>query len=401
MVFVCRLNLKQVVCLSASGELERDLVLGRSAASPNTVTFDGGPLIAFPGLVNSHDHLEFNAYTTLGRPPYQDAQQWGLDIHARASARVEAIEAIPKKARLQWGLLKNLLSGVTAVVDHSKTPCPPDTSNALRVVTAYRYIHSPAMRGAGRRVLGPSSGRPVVVHIGEGITENTARQARRLLRFNIFRNPIIGIHGIALSPDDAGRLRALVWCPVSNLHLFGRTADVEVLQHRTTILFGSDSSLSAPGSIWDHLRCARDLGVVSDAQLFAMVTDRAREIWQLPSSDPLADAAAGDIVVARRRQKDPWESFFALCPDDILLVIARGVPVLVDDRLWQPLQGCLAGSRMVRIGLTNSVKHVTLNPPDLIPTLWHTPAKAALEEFGIDFGQGDIDQGVSALAARP
>lgn len=401
MVFSCRLNLKRVVCLSASGDQERDLILGRSAASPKTVTFDGEPLIAFPGLVNSHDHLEFNAYTALGNPPYQDAQQWGRDIHARASARIARIEAIPKEVRLQWGLLKNLLSGVTAVVDHSKTPCPPDTSATPQVVTAYRFIHSPAMRGAGLRVLGPSLGRPIVVHIGEGITEDTARQAHRLLRFNLFRNPIIGVHGVALSAADADRLRALVWCPVSNLHLFGKTADVEALQHRTTILFGSDSSLSAPGSIWDHLRCARDLDVVSDVQLFAMVTDRARKIWHLPSSDPLVDSATGDIVVARCRQKDPWESFFSLCPDDILLVIARGAPVLVDGSLWQPLQGCVADSRMVRIRLTNSVKHVALNPPDLIRTLRDTPARAALDEFGVDIGQGDIGQGVSALAAMP
>ena len=154
-------------------------------------------------------------------------------------------------------------------------------------------------------------------------------------------------------------------------------------------------------SIWDHLRCARDLDVVSDADLFAMVTDRAREIWQLPASDPLVDSASGDIVVARRRQKDPWESFFSLCPDDILLVIARGAPVLVDDSLWQPLKGCVADSRMVRICLTNSVKHVALDPPDLVNTLWDTPAGAALDEFGIDIGQGAIGQDVSAMATTP
>ena len=39
--------------------------------------------ILHPGLVNAHEHLHRNHYGRLGHPPYQDAYEWGADIHHR------------------------------------------------------------------------------------------------------------------------------------------------------------------------------------------------------------------------------------------------------------------------------------------------------------------------------
>src|SRR5438094_463304 len=76
--------------------------------------------IAFPGLINSHDHLEFNLFPRLGNRIYADYTEWGRDIHATNRDAIEAVLKIPKPLRVQWGIYKNLLNGVTTVVHHGE-----------------------------------------------------------------------------------------------------------------------------------------------------------------------------------------------------------------------------------------------------------------------------------------
>jgi len=47
----------------------------------------------------------------------------------------------------------------------------------------------------------------------------------------------------------------------------------------TTLLFGTDATISAEGSIWDHLRLARKIGGISDSDLFASVSSIPARYW--------------------------------------------------------------------------------------------------------------------------
>ena len=74
--------------------------------------------IAFPGLINSHDHLEYNLYPRLGHKIYGDYVEWGNDIHIKDKELINSIESVPAELRLQFGVLKNLICGVTFVAHH-------------------------------------------------------------------------------------------------------------------------------------------------------------------------------------------------------------------------------------------------------------------------------------------
>ena len=37
--------------------------------------------LVLPGLINAHDHLEFNLFPQLGRGPYPNAGEWARDIY--------------------------------------------------------------------------------------------------------------------------------------------------------------------------------------------------------------------------------------------------------------------------------------------------------------------------------
>src|SRR5215217_6394908 len=72
--------------------------------------------ILHPGLVNAHDHLHRNHFGRLGHPPYQDAYQWGEDIHHRFAERIALARTMPRRDALLRGAWKNLRAGVTTVV---------------------------------------------------------------------------------------------------------------------------------------------------------------------------------------------------------------------------------------------------------------------------------------------
>src|SRR5436309_11620189 len=88
------------------------------------VEIDLRRFLILPGLINAHDHLEFNLYPRLGRGPYPNAGAWARDVYRPEESPVRELLAIPKNTRLLWGGLKNLLSGVTTVCHHNPREQP-------------------------------------------------------------------------------------------------------------------------------------------------------------------------------------------------------------------------------------------------------------------------------------
>jgi cytosine/adenosine deaminase-related metal-dependent hydrolase len=110
---------------------------------------------------------------------------------------------------------------------------------------------------------------------------------------------------------------AVVWCPSSNRFLFGHTAPAELLAPGIDVLLGSDSLLTADGSLLRELHVARDLGLVSHARLLDAVggTAAKRLGVELPSLDV---GSRADVIVLRRPLLEATEA-------DIALVVANGV----------------------------------------------------------------------------
>ena len=99
--------------------------------------------LVLPGLINAHDHLEFNLFPQLGRGPYPNAGEWARDIYHPDRSPIREHLRVPKPVRLWWGALKNLLSGVTTVCHHN--PYERDVFGAdfpVRVVRRFSWAHS-------------------------------------------------------------------------------------------------------------------------------------------------------------------------------------------------------------------------------------------------------------------
>src|SRR6185312_14526801 len=106
--------------------------------------------------------------------------------------------------------------------------------------------------------------RPFAIHIGEGTDKASHDEINELIRWNLFKRKIIGVHGVAMDEDQAAAFEALVWCPASNYFLLNDTASIDELKIKTTILFGTDSTLTSSWNLWEHLRIARDTLLLTD-----------------------------------------------------------------------------------------------------------------------------------------
>jgi len=99
--------------------------------------------VMLPGLINAHDHLEFNLFPQLGRGPYANATEWARDIHHPDRSPVREHLRVPMRVRLWWGALKNLLSGVTTVCHHNPYNAAVfDAAFPVRVVRRFAWAHS-------------------------------------------------------------------------------------------------------------------------------------------------------------------------------------------------------------------------------------------------------------------
>jgi len=286
--------------------------------------------VAFPGLINSHDHLDFNCFPQLGDRNYQNYTEWGKHIHERYSADIEAVLKIPEGLRATWGMYKNLLAGVTTVVNHGAVL---NIKNPLvNIEKTSQSLHSVAFEKNWKQKLNNPllKNKICVIHAGEGVDEGSSKEIDQLLQWNLLKRKLIAVHGVAMNIEQAKKINALVWCPVSNQFLLNRHADIEHLKQHTKLLFGTDSTLTADWNIWHHLRAARETALVTDAELFETLTRTPANIWGYNCGE-ISKHKDADIVVARTGNN--WDDLYGIDPENILLVIQQGVIRMFDAAL--------------------------------------------------------------------
>ncbi|HYH82276.1 MAG TPA: amidohydrolase family protein [Longimicrobium sp.] len=279
-----------------------------------------------PGLINAHDHLHRNHYGRLGDPPYANAYAWGRDLHARHAEAVARGRALPRREALLRGAWKNLFAGVTTVVHHDRWEDDFEAGFPLRVVPI-RTAHSLGFEPAWAAALAGSG--PLAIHLAEGTDALSADEVRELARRGLLDGDLLAVHVVGADADGVARLRAagaaVVWCPSSNLFLFGRTAPRELLAPGIDVLLGSDSLLTGDGTLLDEIHLARRLGLLSDERLLDAVGAVAAR--RLGIAAPSLDVGArADLAVFRR---PVLEAGIA----DVAVVVAAGVPRVLDPAL--------------------------------------------------------------------
>jgi hypothetical protein len=119
--------------------------------------------------------------------------------------------------------------------------------------------------------------------------------------------------------------------------LFDKHADVEQLKGNTTLVFGTDSTLTASWDIWRHLRLGRSLQKLSDTELFSSITTSPAKLWNI-NGGKIEVGKDADLIIVNRKSEDGWEGIYSTTPADILLILHKGQVRLFDETIqWQPV----------------------------------------------------------------
>lgn len=261
-----------------------------------------------PGLINAHDHLQLNSLPPLEPDKvYRHAYQWILDIAARRRSDpwFEASATAARDERLAIGGVKNLLSGVTTVAHHDRPYSflfDPDYPTG--VANQYGWSHSLYIEGeASVRASYRHTpiGWPWIIHAAEGLDGDAREEFERLDRLGCIGPNTLLVHGTALDRGQRKRLdraaAGLVWCPSSNLRLFGATIDATELIACGRVALGTDSRLSGARDLLAELGIAGTIGDLDDSTLESLVTRQAARLLRLTDRGVLKPGARADILV--------------------------------------------------------------------------------------------------------
>lgn len=321
------------------------------------VDLDGAYVL--PGLINAHDHLELNHYGRLKfRERYANVSQWVDDMRPRLSVdpAIRAGQAHRLAHRLFIGGLKNLLAGVTTVGHHNPLYREIGRFCAVRVVRDFGWAHSFQMVNQPVGARGEPGGdmvarhrstpshQPFITHLAEGVDSEAQAELELLKATGCLTDNTVLVHGVALSADqrhqvaDAGA--GLVWCPASNLFLFGETPDVRPLlkepRTRARVALASDSRISGARDLLDEVRVAHQAMPMPAKDLLHLVTTGPAELLRLKNAGQIATGRPADLTVLPNHAADAGAALLNASRKNVRLVMVGGRP-LVGDVDFEPV----------------------------------------------------------------
>jgi len=317
---------------------------GDVLSTPAGAAVDLNGYLVLPGLINAHDHLEFALFPRMGKGGYKNFLEWAQDIHCSHAAEIARHRQVPKHVRLWWGGIRNVLAGVTTVCHHN--PFEHELFSEefiLRVVKDFGWAHSLSLDpGAGLKKKATPAGQPFLIHLAEGIDEQSGQEIFELERAGALDAGTVIIHGLGMRAQGRALLRSagagLIWCPSSNLFLFGTSMCPEEIGRFPKVALGSDSPLTANGDFLDEVRCAHEVLQTPAAELYDYVTQQpARILGAKNGEGALRPRGFADLIAVRDTGLTPAETLSTLSYQEVELVLLAGRVQLASPELKQRL----------------------------------------------------------------
>ncbi len=311
----------------------------------------------FPGLIELHNHLAYNALSLWHVPRlFTNRGQWG------GTPEYQRLVTGPMKV---LGLTEDVMPSLVRYVECKCLVGGVTTSQGIELFSnagARRYYRGivrnveqtdePDLPEAVTRIADVDAKSPerflarlkkqtcLLLHLSEGV-DQTARKHFRALQLPAgewaITSALAGIHCAGLLNEDfrifGSRNASMVWSPMSNLLLYGATSRVKSARaNGVRIGLGSDWAVSGSKNLLGELKVARlasdemDTGF-TDRDLVAMATRDAASIlgWHNVLGS-LRPGARADLIVADGTSGDPYEALVRAAETDLSLVMINGVP---------------------------------------------------------------------------
>lgn len=335
----------------------------------------------FPGLIELHNHLSYNALPLWSPVPakFQFRDQWSKhkDYRPLISGPMTVLgeyrdadgNAAFLPALVRYVECKCLFGGVTTSQGIRLNSNAGISRYYRGLIRNVEQTDDPSLSEAQARIgdiEAKDAGRFLtqlnkedscyLLHLSEGITDpahpdSDAREHFLALEVAkdkwALNSTFCGIHSAGLLPDDFTILKnygaSMVWSPLSNLLLYGATAHVDAARsHGVTIGIGSDWSPTGSKNLLGEMKVASlsSAGLLnntfSSRDIVAMATcDAARILKWDGKLGTIAAGARADLIMIPGKTGNPYDQLIHAKETDLHLVminsIARyGLPALMD-----------------------------------------------------------------------
>jgi cytosine/adenosine deaminase-related metal-dependent hydrolase/ubiquinone/menaquinone biosynthesis C-methylase UbiE len=333
----------------------------RAHADVTTLALNLQNYVLLPGLINSHEHLEFGLFPKLGRPAgapsYRNSAEWADEIHQVHSGIIERYKHIPRTTQLWWGAIRNLLCGVTTVCHHNPLHEELTRPNfPVRTLSRFGWSHSmafdPDLTETFQRT--PRE-QPFILHAAEGIDEESKSELSRLDQMQVLDERTVLVHGLACTAKGMSLINqrgaSLVVCPTSNRFLFAKTLSRDLLTSVERVALGSDSPITAAGDLLDEVHYLYAEAGLNPIMIYSMVTSNAAEMFHLKDGQGrIAESGVADLIAVRDRYDTPARTVSGLTFGDVELVLLAGRVQMASSRLYARLPSDLrSGMELIEV----------------------------------------------------
>ena len=337
------------------------IVAIRRSVDPAPAGFETAPVVntggtLFPGLIELHNHLAYNALRLWQVPKkYTNRDQWAgipdyrklvsgpmtvlgktpsllppLIRYVEAKCLVGGVTTSQGVALFSNAGIRRFYRGIVRNVEETEDADLPEAKTRIADIEA---------KDASKFLARLRRETCFLLHLSEGVD---VKARAHFLALNLAANEwaitpqLTGIHCAALKPEDfavMGTLGgAMVWSPMSNLLLYGATANVQAaLAASVRVGLGSDWSPSGSKNLLGELKVAwlvaQEVGGLTKQDIVAMATRTAARI--LGWGAALGTLEAGkraDLLVIKGTSADPYDQLIRAKEQDISLVVINGVP---------------------------------------------------------------------------
>lgn len=360
-----------------NGKIES--ILPEGAAPPaGAIVVDTKGYI-FPGMINLHNHIAYNFLPLYPVPKkFTNRDQWP------SGKEYEALVNNPKNLitdgsyydlqteALKYAEIKALVGGETTI---QGSPTDAGTSTIL--------VRNVEMKNFGEDHIGqsvlPISSMFVkdlpaqkasiekldgwLFHLSEGIDEHARNEyfnpkydpsknvgpsnQAGLKNIGLVTKNLIGIHCTGLKEEDfadwkktTGEGAKVVWSPLSNLMLYGKTTDVlGAKKHGATIAIGTDWSPSGSKNMLWELKVVDQVNrqqlkkALSDQEIVAMATKNPAKLvkWTDKVGMIKPGMSADLLIVDDVRAENPYRNLILALENQVQLVMVDGDPIYGDE----------------------------------------------------------------------
>jgi 5-methylthioadenosine/S-adenosylhomocysteine deaminase len=329
----------------------------------------------YPGLIDLHDHLSYNALQLWDVPKrYTNRDQWaqGDTYRKLITGPMKVLAHTPRcvPAVVRYVECKCLVGGTTTAQGIALSSYSGIQKFYKGVVRNVEQTDEPELPEAGTHISDVEAKdrgkflkrleklECLLLHLSEG-TDDAARAHFLALQAPsgdwAIRNSLAGIHCVALQKKDFQALKkgggSMVWSPLSNLLLYGQTADVKEAKAAEILMaLGPDWSPSGSKNLLGELKLARlvnsiDGSGMSDYELLALTTRNPAKMlgWE----EHLGTVEAGkraDLLVLAGETGDAHAHLFECGEREVELVVVNGVPRYGASKIMRQLLGEAAAS---------------------------------------------------------